>query len=135
MPDCRRTGGPRTGIHIDRGSDYGPDGGPDADENRYLHFWGLVFLRDHVSAIRGMGNVDVGSHLPVRTIGSGMGLERMACLLQGVDHVNEIDDIFPVIERVEELSGRPYGRQQQDDTRMRMIGDHIRGALMLIALA
>lgn len=125
-------GGPRTGIYIDRGSDYGPDGGPEADEDRYLHFWGLVFLRDHVSGIRGMGNVDTDGQLPVRTIGSGMGLERMACLLQGVDHVNEIDDIFPVIARVEELSGRRYGLQRDDDIRMRMIGDHIRSALMLI---
>ena len=125
-------GGPRTGIYIDRGADYGPDGGPEADEDRYLQFWSLVFLRDQVAGVRGMGNVDIAGALPARTIVSGMGLERMACLLQGVDNVNEIDEVFPVIARVEELSGRRYGTQPEDDLRMRVVADHVRGAMMLI---
>ncbi len=125
-------GGPRTGIYIDRGAEFGPGGGPEADEDRYLQFWTLVFLRDQVSGIRGMGNVDVAGQLPVRTIGSGMGLERMACLLQGAANVSEIDEVYPVIARAAELSGRRYGQHLGDDARMRVIADRVRSALMLI---
>ena len=61
-----------------------------------------------------------------------MGLERVAFLLQGVDNMYEIDEVFPVIERASEISGRRYGADHADDVRMRVIADHVRSALMLI---
>ena len=70
--------------------------------------------------------------LPAKSIDTGMGLERVAFLLQGVDNMYEIDEIFPVIQRVEQLSGRRYGAQHDADVRMRVIADHVRSALMLI---
>src|SRR5262245_32797901 len=70
--------------------------------------------------------------LPQKNIDTGMGLERVAFLLQGVDNLYEIDEVYPVIARVEELSGRRYGASEQDDVRMRVIADHVRSGLMLM---
>jgi alanyl-tRNA synthetase len=124
--------GPCSEIYMDRGPEYGPDGGPEADEDRYLEFWNLVFMQYE----RGEGGVKedyplIGD-LPAKNIDTGMGLERMATLLQGKDNLYEIDEVFPVIERVQEISGRRYGADHDDDVRMRVIADHVRSGLMLI---
>src|SRR4029077_19317171 len=102
-------GGPCSEIYYDRGPEYGKEGGPEADEDRYLEIWNLVFMQDELSAVRAKDDFDIVGPLPSKNIDTGMGLERVACLLQGVDNMYEIDEMYPVIERAEELTGRRYG--------------------------
>ncbi|MBA2695438.1 MAG: alanine--tRNA ligase [Actinobacteria bacterium] len=125
-------GGPCSEIYIDRGPAYGPEGGPVVDEDRYLEIWNLVFMQEELSAVRSKTDFDVAGELPSKNIDTGMGLERVAYLLQGVDNLYEIDEVYPVIEAAEELSGRRYGADEQDDVRFRVVADHVRSALMLI---
>ena len=125
-------GGPCSEIYVDRGPQYGPEGGPAVDEDRFLEIWNLVFMQEELSAVRSKEDFDVVGELPNKNIDTGMGLERVAFLLQGVENLYEIDEVYPVIERVEELSGRRYGADPDADVRMRVIGDHVRSGLMLI---
>ncbi|WP_166139534.1 alanine--tRNA ligase [Nocardioides ochotonae] len=125
-------GGPCSEIYIDRGPEYGPDGGPNADEDRFLEIWNLVFMQESLSAVRAKDDFDVEGPLPAQNIDTGMGLERVAYLLQGKQNMYEIDEVFPVIQRASELTGRSYGANEQDDVRFRVVADHVRSALMLI---
>jgi alanyl-tRNA synthetase len=125
-------GGPCSEIYLDRGPQYGPEGGPAVDEDRYLEFWNLVFMQDDLSTVRSKVDFDVAGDLPAKNIDTGMGLERMAFLLQGVDNLYESDEVFPVIGRIQEITGRRYGADPIDDVRMRVIADHVRSGLMLI---
>src|SRR5690606_23142657 len=75
---------------------------------------------------------DIVGPLPQQNIDTGMGLERVAYLLQGKENLYEIDEVFPVIARASELTGRAYGADPQDDVRFRVIADHVRSSLMLI---
>ncbi len=125
-------GGPCSEIYIDRGPEYGPDGGPVVDEDRFLEIWNLVFMQYELSAVRAKDDFDVARELPKKNIDTGMGLERVAYLLQGVDNMYEIDEVFPVIARAAEMSGRTYGENREDDVRMRVVADHTRSALMLM---
>ena len=124
-------GGPCSEILIDRGPAFGADRDWDAGD-RYLEFWNLVFMQDDLSAVRGKDDFDIAGPLPKKNIDTGMGLERVAYLLQGVDNIFEIDEIFPVIAAAEELSGRRYGADPEDDVRFRVVADHVRSGLMLI---
>ncbi|MQW74930.1 alanine--tRNA ligase [Nocardioides sp. dk4132] len=125
-------GGPCSEIYVDRGPEYGPDGGPNADEDRFLEIWNLVFMQESLSAVRAKDDFDVEGPLPAQNIDTGMGLERVAYLLQGKQNMYEIDEVFPVIQRASELTGRAYGADEQDDVRFRVVADHVRSALMLI---
>ena len=125
-------GGPCSEIYIDRGPQFGPDGGPEADEDRFLEIWNLVFQTEELSAVRAKDDFDVRGPLPSKNIDTGMGLERTAYLLQGVANMYEIDEIFPVITRAAELAGTRYGADAQNDVRLRVVGDHVRSALMLM---
>ena len=125
-------GGPCSEIYIDRGAEYGPDGGPIVDEDRFLEIWNLVFMQEELSAVRAKDDFDVVRPLPRPNIDTGMGLERVAYLLQGVDNLYEIDEVYPVIERAAELAGKRYGADHGDDVRLRVVADHVRSALMLI---
>ena len=125
-------GGPCSEIYIDRGPEFGADGGPIVDEDRFLEIWNLVFQTEELSAVRAKDDFDVRGPLPSRNIDTGMGLERTALLLQGVANMYEIDEIFPVISRAAELAGIGYGRDHQADVRLRVVGDHVRSALMLM---
>src|SRR5262245_16256504 len=125
-------GGPCSEIYIDRGPEFGPDGGPIVDEDRFLEIWNLVFMQSQLSAVRSKADFDVEGDLPAKNIDTGMGLERVAYLLQDKHNLYEIDEVFPVIERASQLAGRPYGRDHGDDVRLRVVGDHVRSALMLM---
>ena len=125
-------GGPCSEIYIDRGPAYGPDGGPVVDEDRFLEIWNLVFMQQELSAVRAKDDFDVLRPLPRPRIDTGMGLERVAYLMQGKDNMYEIDQIFPVIEKAAELSGKRYGANTEDDIRMRVVADHVRSGLMLM---
>jgi alanyl-tRNA synthetase len=128
-------GGPCSEILIDRGPEFGADRDWDAGD-RYMEFWNLVFMQDELSAVRSKEDFDVKGSLPQRNIDTGMGLERVAYLLQGKNNMYEIDEMFPVIEKASELSGRRYGAGghdgHADDVRFRVVADHVRSAMMLI---
>ena len=138
-------GGPCSEILYDRGSEHGPDFdpsllGPDMPtklEDRLLEIWNLVFMQDELSAVRSKEDFDVAGSLPKKNIDTGMGLERVAFLLQGVANMYEIDVMRPVIERAEALTGRRYGADtgpdsRIDDVRFRVVADHVRSSMMLI---
>ena len=125
--------GPCSEIYYDRGPDYGLDGGPVVDEDRYLEVWNLVFMQ----YLRGEGAGKEGwpilGDLPARNIDTGMGLERMAAILQGVDNIYEIDTLWKVLDRATELTEQKYGRDHRVDVALRVVADHVRTAVMLVA--
>ncbi|RVW04045.1 alanine--tRNA ligase [Rhodococcus xishaensis] len=125
--------GPCSEIYYDRGPEYGRAGGPEADEDRYLEIWNLVFMQNERGLGSGKDSFEILGPLPKKNIDTGMGVERVAFLLQGVDNVYETDLVRPVITRAEELSGRTYGTDHEADVRFRVIADHARTAVMLIA--
>ncbi len=129
-------GGPCSEIYVDRGPEHGLDGGPVVDEDRFLEIWNLVFMQVELSAVRAKDDFDIAGDLPQRNIDTGMGLERVAYLLQGVDNLYEIDEVFPVLDRAAELAGKKYGAgggtKDLDDVRLRVVADHVRSSLMLI---
>jgi alanyl-tRNA synthetase len=125
-------GGPCSEIYIDRGPEFGPDGGPIVDEDRFLEIWNLVFQTEELSAVRAKDDFDVLGPLPNKNIDTGMGLERTAFLMQGVANMYEIDEIFPVITKAAQIAGTTYGKDRQADIRLRVVGDHVRSALMLM---
>ncbi|WP_261164026.1 alanine--tRNA ligase [Microbacterium sp. Marseille-Q6965] len=126
-------GGPDSEIFFDRGPAYGRDGGPAADDGRYLELWNLVFMQDRLENVRSKTEFDIVGELPKKNIDTGMGLERVAFLKQGVENMYEIDQVRPVLDRASELSGRRYGADQADDVRFRVIADHVRSSLMLLS--
>jgi alanyl-tRNA synthetase len=126
-------GGPCSEIYFDRGPAYGADGGPEADEDRFIEIWNLVFMQYLLSEVRSKTDFDIAGDLPRRNIDTGMGLERVAFLKQGVDNLYEIDQVRPVLDRAADLSGRRYGADHEHDVRMRVVADHVRSALMLMA--
>ncbi len=102
-------GGPCSEIYFDRGPEYGREGGPIADETRYLEVWNNVFMQYTLGAVRTKIDFDVVGELPAKSVDTGMGLERMAAILQGVDNIYEIDTTFKILSRAAELTGTRYG--------------------------
>jgi alanyl-tRNA synthetase len=125
-------GGPCSEIYYDRGPEYGREGGPEADEDRYLEVWNLVFMQDLLSAVRKKDDFDIQGELPSRNIDTGMGLERMAAILQGVDNIYEVDTMWKVLDRAAELTEQKYGRDHRTDVALRIVADHVRTAVMLV---
>ena len=125
-------GGPCSEIYVDRGPEFGPDGGPVVDEDRFLEIWNLVFMQEEITNVRAKDDFDVVGPLPSKNIDTGMGLERVAYLLQGKANLYEIDEVFPVIEKASELTGKTYGANHDDDVRFRVVADHVRSGLMLM---
>jgi alanyl-tRNA synthetase len=133
-------GGPCSELFYDRGPEYGKEGGPDVDEDRYLEFWNLVFMQNEVADVRSKEEFRIVGDLPAKSIDTGMGLERIASILQGVDNLYEIDEVKPILDRAAALTGKTYGahsghaasESHPDDVRLRVIADHVRTALMLI---
>ena len=124
--------GPCSEIYYDRGPAYGVEGGPEADENRYIEIWNLVFMQFERGAGTGKDSFEILGELPSKNIDTGMGLERVAFLMQGVDNLYEIDEVRPVLDLAAKLSGKTYGANTDDDVRLRVVADHVRSALMLI---
>jgi alanyl-tRNA synthetase len=125
-------GGPCSEIYYDRGPEYGRDGGPVMDEDRYIEIWNLVFMQDIRGELSPKQGHPVVGELPAKNIDTGMGVERVATILQDVENVYETDLVRPVISRAEEFSGRRYGASHVDDVRFRVIADHARSGVMLI---
>ncbi len=126
--------GPCSEIHLDRGPEYGPDGGPEFDigGDRFLEFWNLVFMQYERGDGPGKEGYPILGELPAKNIDTGMGLERMAFLLQGVDNNYETDEVYPVLDRAADLAGRKYGDDHDTDVRLRVVADHVRSALMIV---
>ncbi|HEY0561113.1 MAG TPA: alanine--tRNA ligase [Frankiaceae bacterium] len=124
--------GPCSEIYYDRGPEHGRDGGPEADEDRYLEVWNLVFMQSVRGPGLGKEDYPILGDLPAKNIDTGMGLDRMAILLQGVENIYEIDLLRPVLDRAAQLTGQRYGADPQADVRLRVIADHVRTATMLI---
>ncbi|PRY50668.1 alanyl-tRNA synthetase [Geodermatophilus tzadiensis] len=127
-------GGPCSEIYFDRGPEFGPDGGPlvDTAGDRFLEIWNLVFMQYELTDVRSKEDFRVVGELPKKNIDTGMGLERVAYLLQGVDNMYEIDEVAPVLRRGAELAGVTYGKDHEADVRLRVVADHVRSGLMLI---
>ncbi|EFQ83878.1 alanine--tRNA ligase [Aeromicrobium marinum DSM 15272] len=125
-------GGPCSEIYVDRGPEFGPDGGPVVDEDRFLEIWNLVFMQEEITDVLAKDRFEVVGALPHQNIDTGMGLERVAYLLQDKRNLYEIDEVYPVIETASQISGRTYGRDHADDVRFRVIADHVRSGLMLM---
>jgi alanyl-tRNA synthetase len=132
--------GPCSEIYYDRGPEYGREGGPEVDEDRYLEFWNLVFMQYEITDVKSKEDFRIVRELPAKNIDTGMGLERIAAILQGVDNMYEIDEVRPILDKAAELTGKRYGaggshvasESHPDDVRLRLIADHVRSSLMLI---
>ncbi|MDP9181465.1 MAG: alanine--tRNA ligase, partial [Actinomycetota bacterium] len=125
-------GGPCSEINYDRGPAYGEEGGPEANGERYLEVWNLVFMQYQLSEVRSKVDFDIAGPLPKQNIDTGMGMERMATILQGVDNLYEIDTSRAILDRASELTGAVYGRDHGADVRLRVVADHVRTAVMMV---
>ena len=125
--------GPCSEIFFDRGPKYGIDGGPATDDDRYVEIWNLVFMQYLRGEGTGKKEFPILGELPKKNIDTGMGMERVAFLKQGVENMYEIDQVRPVLDMAAELSGKRYGADHDDDVRMRVIADHVRSSLMLMS--
>jgi alanyl-tRNA synthetase len=125
--------GPCSEIFFDRGPAYGIDGGPATDDDRYVEIWNLVFMQYEITNVQSKYDFDIVGELPHKNIDTGMGLERVAFIKQGVDNMYETDQVRPVLDKAVELSGRTYGAVHEDDVRFRVVADHVRSSLMLLS--
>jgi len=124
--------GPCSEIYYDRGPEYGIEGGPIADENRYMEVWNLVFMQNERGAGGGKDGYPILGELPAKSIDTGLGLERTAALLQGVENIYEIDTTMQILTKASTLSGVKYGKDQGTDVALRVVADHARTSAMLI---
>ena len=121
--------GPCSEIYFDRGVEYGcdnPDCKPGCDCDRYLEFWNHVFTQFNRDE---EGNYTDLEH---KNIDTGMGLERIACIMQGVDTIFDVDTIKHILSTVEKMSGVEYGKGEKTDVSIRIITDHIRAVSFLV---
>jgi len=126
--------GPSSEIYYDRGPVYGVEGGPEANEDRYIEIWNLVFMQNERGEGTSKESFEILGPLPRKNIDTGMGIERVACLLQEVDNVYETDLMRPAIDLVAGVAPRGYGQgRHEDDVRYRIIADHSRTAAIIIA--
>src|SRR2546423_4904657 len=98
--------GPCSEIYYDRGPDYGPDGGPVVDEERFLEVWNLVSMQYIRGEGTGKSDYLIVGELPRKNIDTGLGLERLATVLQGVDNLYEIDTTRMILDRAAQLTGK-----------------------------
>jgi alanyl-tRNA synthetase len=120
--------GPSSEIFFDKGPDYGPDGGPVVDEERFMEIWNLVFMQ-HVQD----EPYHVIGDLPAKNIDTGAGLERIASVLQGVETVFETDLVRPIVAAAERATGATYGHSERSDVGLRIMADHGKSVTLLIS--
>ncbi|HEX3691056.1 MAG TPA: alanine--tRNA ligase [Solirubrobacteraceae bacterium] len=119
--------GPCSELYLDRGVDHGkPDDLPGGENERFLEYWNLVFMEMDQNPI------NVLTPLPAKNIDTGLGLNRLACILQGKATVFETDQFAPLIELGEELSGRRYEQEYATDRSLRVLADHGRSMTFLL---
>ena len=124
--------GPCSEIYFDRGPEHGKEGGPVADEERYLEVWNLVFMQYNRGEGGSKDDFPLNGELPAKNIDTGMGIERMAAILQGVDNIYEIDTTKMILDKATEIVGIKYGADNSADIRLRVVADHTRTAAFLI---
>jgi len=125
--------GPSSEIYYDRGPEFGVEGGPVANEDRYIEIWNLVFMQNERGEGTSKEDFEILGPLPRKNIDTGMGVERVAFLLQGVHNVYETDLLRPAIDVVAARAPRGYDvGNHADDVRYRIIADHSRTAAILI---
>jgi len=124
--------GPCSEIYYDRGPAYGREGGPIADEDRYLEVWNLVFMQNIRADGGSKDDYPIIGELPAKNIDTGLGLERTAALLQGVENIYEIDTTMQILTKASELAGVTYGKDAKSDISLRVVADHARTSMMLI---
>ncbi|HZE32004.1 MAG TPA: alanine--tRNA ligase [Actinoallomurus sp.] len=124
--------GPCSEIYYDRGPEYGREGGPVVDEDRYLEVWNLVFMQFERGPGAGKEDFPILGELPAKNIDTGMGLERMASILQGVDNIYEIDTMWRILDLAADLTKTKYGRDARSDVSLRVVADHVRSGTMMV---
>ncbi|MFI7009700.1 alanine--tRNA ligase [Streptomyces sp. NPDC050145] len=124
--------GPCSEINYDRGPDFGVEGGPAVNDERYVEIWNLVFMQYERGAGIGKEDFEILGDLPSQNIDTGLGLERLAMILQGVQNMYETDTLRVVMDKATELTGVQYGDQHGTDVSMRVVADHMRTSVMLI---
>ncbi|MFI6242764.1 alanine--tRNA ligase [Micromonospora sp. NPDC050795] len=127
--------GPSSEICYDRGPAFGPDGGPEANGERYLEIWNLVFMQNLRGPGDGKGDFPIVGELPNKSIDTGLGLDRLAAILQGVDTVCETDLLAPTLATVEALAGRRFPGRDGSDAAVsfQVVTEHARSTAFLIA--
>ncbi|MEU7168683.1 alanine--tRNA ligase [Streptomyces morookaense] len=124
--------GPCSEINYDRGPEFGVEGGPAVNDERYVEIWNLVFMQYERGEGAGKEDFPILGDLPSKNIDTGLGLERLAMILQGVQNMYETDTLRVVIDKATELTGVRYGAAHDTDVSLRVVADHIRTSTMLI---
>ncbi|MCP9946490.1 alanine--tRNA ligase [Streptomyces somaliensis] len=124
--------GPCSEINYDRGPEFGAEGGPAVNDERYVEIWNLVFMQYERGEGGGKEDFPILGDLPSKNIDTGLGLERLAMILQGVRNMYETDTLKAVIDQATELTGVAYGRARDSDVSLRVVADHMRTSVMLI---
>ncbi|MGV9315774.1 alanine--tRNA ligase [Streptomyces sp. NPDC003691] len=124
--------GPCSEINYDRGPEFGEEGGPAVNDERYVEIWNLVFMQYERGAGEGKEDFPILGDLPSKNIDTGLGLERLAMILQGVQNMYETDTLRVVMDKATELTGVRYGAEHGSDVSLRVVADHIRTSVMLI---
>ncbi|WKX73445.1 alanine--tRNA ligase [Streptomyces sp. XD-27] len=124
--------GPCSEINYDRGPEFGVEGGPAVNDERYVEIWNLVFMQYERGPGSGKEDFPILGELPSKNIDTGLGLERLAMILQGVRNMYETDTLRVVMDKATELTGVAYGADAASDVSLRVVADHIRTSVMLI---
>ncbi|MFF9913092.1 alanine--tRNA ligase [Streptomyces sp. NPDC013457] len=124
--------GPCSEINYDRGPEFGVEGGPAVNDERYVEIWNLVFMQYERGEGSGKEDFPILGELPSKNIDTGLGLERLAMILQGVQNMYETDTLQVVIDKATELTGVAYGKAHESDVSLRVVADHMRTSVMLI---
>lgn len=124
--------GPCSEINYDRGPEFGEEGGPAVNDERYVEIWNLVFMQFERGPGTGKEDFPILGDLPSKNIDTGLGLERLAMILQGVQNMYETDTLRVVMDKATELTGVRYGAEHGSDVSLRVVADHMRTSVMLI---
>lgn len=125
--------GPSSELHYDRGPAFGPEGGPAVDGERFMEIWNLVFMQSQRGEGDKKGNFPILGDLAQQSIDTGLGLDRLAAILQGVENVCSTDLLLPTLKTVQELAGRDYPGTGEEKVSFQVVTEHARSIAFLIA--